>query len=157
MNECVIGDAAAVGMSLREARQRIRDTVLLHPHFETAKQKLINKLEGSNLVWLIGPSGVGKGTLVEHLVQEWNRPVEDDPFCLRSLAIRAPSSHGPVYPWISVYKRILRGLQDPLPEYKVDHDKRVNRLREGAFCKTAESWVIIEDKGVELTGQAVFA
>ena len=27
----------------------------------------------------------------------------------------------------------------------------------GAFCKTAESWVIIEDKGVELTGQAVFA
>ena len=24
-----------------------------------------------------------------------------------------------------------------------------------AFCKTAESWVIIEDKGIELTGQAV--
>ena len=34
---------------------------------------------------------------------------------------------------------------------------RLSAIINGAFCKTAESWVIIEDKGVDLTGQAVFA
>lgn len=131
MNECVKGSVAQMGISLREARQRILNSVVLHPHFETAKRELMNELAASNLVWLIGPAGVGKSWLVKHLVQEWNRPVENDPFCLRSLAIRAPSSHGPVYPWSSVYKRILLGLQDPLPGYKVDHENRVKRLKEG--------------------------
>lgn len=131
MNESVKGALAQMGMSLREARQRILNKVLLHPHFVAAKRDLISELEVSNLVWLIGPAGIGKGTLVKHLVQEWNRPAEDDPFRVPALAIRAPTSHSAVYPWTSVYRTILRGLQDPLSDYKVDHDRRAERLKEG--------------------------
>ena len=55
---------------------------------------------------------------------------------------------------------LLRGLEEGLAQ-GIAKDSLIEGFKypimNGAFCKTAESWVIIEDKGVELTGQAVFA
>ena len=131
MNKGATKDFSPDGERLPEVRQQIEDAVLRHAHFETTRKELVYALEASKLVWLIGPAGVGKGTLVEQLVEEWNEPAANDPWHLPAVSIRAPSSHGPVYPWIAMYTGIDRRLQDPLPAYKVNQAESVERLRNG--------------------------
>ena len=116
-------------VELRNARARIRDEVVCHPYFRVTKQSLIEALKAHNLVWLVGPAGVGKGTLMQELIRELNAPVGTDPRLLRAVSVRAPSAHGIVYPWKALYTAGLERLGDPLPERKVDHAKLVEALR----------------------------
>lgn len=125
-------EGSGPGADLRSVRARIRKKVVPHLYFRETKQRLIEALETSNLVLLVGPSGAGKGTLVRTLIEEWNAMVDSDPQALRAIAFRAPSPHGPNFPWKAFCSAWLDAVQDPLPEHKVDRGQVVSRLNHGA-------------------------
>ena len=140
-------------------RTRIGEEVVFHRNFIAARQSLVEALKAENLVWLVGPAGVGKGTLMQELTKELNLPVEADPRLLGAVAVRAPSAHGTVYPWKALYTAGLEGLADPLPQQKIDHAKRVHSLRTGSGILTRRGSVddlrraffsAVKDRGVKV-------
>ncbi len=121
-------EGSSFASELRSACARIDEKVIPHLYFREAKQCLLEALETNNLVLLVGPSGVGKGTLIRVLLRELNGPVEGDPAAVRAVSFRAPSPHGPTFPWKAFWKAWLIVMQDPLPDRKVDRKKALSRM-----------------------------
>ena len=104
---------------LLDGRHRIETCRLNHRHFDETKARLKLALEGkSNVVFLVGTTGVGKGVLVDTLVEELNASVKDDPWQLRAISSKSPSPHGSSFSWSEAYLGVLEAAGDPLPEEK---------------------------------------
>ena len=117
---------------LLNVRDRIEACRLNHPHFEDAKARLELALEGkSNIIFLVGTTGVGKGVLAATLAEELNEPVKNDPYQMRAICSKAPSLHGSKFPWSDLYIDLLEATWDPLPEEKVDREDKLSRLTPG--------------------------
>ena len=117
----------------REVLLNVRDGIeacrLNHPNFEDAKAQLELALEGkSNIIFLVGTTGVGKGVLGDTLAKELNELVKDDPYRLRAICSKPPSPHGVKFTWSDAYDDLLEAAGDPLPEEKVDREANLSRL-----------------------------
>ena len=117
--------------ALRAARARLGETTIDHAYFKEARLGLQEKLDTHNLVLLVGPSGVGKDRLVRKEVERLNKPILDDPRSLRAVLFTAPSPQRGSFAWSAFWRRWLRALDDPLPEWKVDRELKKDRLFEG--------------------------
>ena len=127
----VSGDGLEVRSPFDDACREIKEGIVLHPYFIETKRKILRALKTDDMVLLVGPTGVGKGTLVYTLVEELNVPVQDDPVAIRAIYFRCPSAHGTRYPWFSFYYNWSDALQEPLPGRKIDHERLEAHLREG--------------------------
>ena len=105
---------------------------MAHPLLKEANEKLRSAIlepAGSNLVFLFGPTGVGKTTLQQRirkmLTTEMLPELEADPGRIPFVSIEAVGPDSGSWSWKDFYKRILIELKEPLVKYKRRPDARL--------------------------------
>ena len=151
----VSGSAPGISSAIHGIRNRLAH----HRYFLETKRRTLEALEGSSLVLVTGPSGVGKNTLSDHLVAELNEPVRDDRRRLRAISVRAPTPRRRAFSFRELWKAVLRGLEDPLVDYKVDRLRKLSALRAGLPAQAERAsedslryavFDALRDRGVEV-------
>jgi energy-coupling factor transporter ATP-binding protein EcfA2 len=112
----------------------IRHT-MAHPHLNKAYQNILDavyKAPGTSLIFVVGPTGVGKSTLLyrmEQKVIERNlADLEIDRGKIPIFGVESKSPELSQFEWKDFYIRLLEAINEPLIDKKIAyHDKSVNR------------------------------
>ncbi|MDD2900394.1 MAG: ATP-binding protein [Desulfuromonadaceae bacterium] len=114
-----------------------------HPYLKLAINRLglaIRQARKGNIVFMFGPTGVGKSTLASHMKNIINSEFQGgggyDRSILPAEVVEAPYSDAQKFSWKDFYRRALTVLHDPLAH------KKVNDPRCSAF-----EWKARTDKG----------
>jgi len=101
--------------------QKFRSTTVAHPRLMAKIEELmseINNVEPGDIIFLYGPTGVGKSTLGKNiksrLDKEFRKEMGSDPSIIPVLLIEAPHPDGPKFSWKDHYRRALKTLGEPL-------------------------------------------
>ena len=125
-----------------DAGERLSSRTVRHSLLEVVLSALREAIQCHSLIFLVGPSGVGKDAVSRILVEECNRAVELAPRLLRAALICAPVPHRSAFSWKDLWLDVLRGLDDPLPDRKLDRQGLIERSGSGAVVlstRTARS------------------
>ena len=114
---------------LSRAAACIGAEIVPHPLFKEVRSALQEAMQCHNLLFLIGPSGVGKDTLARGLVDELNLSVSQTPALLNAAMVAAPAPHRQAFSWRDTWFDVLRVLEEPLLERKVDREAAAEGLR----------------------------
>ena len=105
---------------------RFRQCTIAHPRLVKAKDELMNAISGAesnSLVFVFGPTGVGKTTLLQKTEQvitaELLNKLQEDHEKIPVVSIEAVAPESGNFNWRDHYKRLLRQLDEPLVDYKV--------------------------------------
>ncbi len=114
-----------------------RAYTVAHPRLVKAKDALMSAIRGAepnSLIFVFGPTGVGKTTLrlkVEQLITaELLNELQEDRVRIPVASVEAVAPESGSFNWRDHYKRLLHQLDEPLIDYKV------NRCSEGGFSPT---------------------
>lgn len=104
-----------------------KEITLSHPHLTLTIKRLglaINQAERGSMVFMFGPTGVGKSTLASHMREKLDKDFRpEDGFnqsTIPAAVIEAPYSDARQFSWKEFYRRALATLNDPLAHKKVD-------------------------------------
>ncbi len=96
-----------------------------HPHLMDAKERLIAAIqnaEPNSLVFVFGPTGVGKTTLrlkAEQIITaQLREPMEQDRGRLAVVSVEAVAPESGSFSWRDYFKQLLQEIDEPLIEYK---------------------------------------
>ncbi|PEA52834.1 ATPase [Bacillus pseudomycoides] len=115
-----------------------------HPIMENIVEDLVERIKnpaGSNLIMVVGPTGVGKTTVQELVVRkiyQWCAEKEDTDNRIPITGLELPSPELGRFNWKAYYKRALEALNEPLIDFKVDYDtlkKDGNRTKISPYDK----------------------
>lgn len=113
---------------------------IAHPLLIEAYEKLrraILEPAGSTLIFVIGPTGVGKTTLQQRIKQKLDQEIKPlldaDPGRLPIVSVEAVGPDSGNWSWKDFYKRILSAMDEPLIEHKVDPERWSNNRNGGAY------------------------
>lgn len=116
---------------------RFRAYTVAHPRLVEAKEALMNAIRGAepnSLIFVFGPTGVGKTTLrlkVEQLItSELLRELREDLTRIPVVSVEAVAPESGSFNWRDHYARLLHQLDEPLI------DRKLNRRSEGLSCGT---------------------
>jgi DNA transposition AAA+ family ATPase len=116
---------------------------VLHPKLKDATDMLINAIKNSagfSIILLIGPTGVGKTTLIKKVIKQITNEAREDMNKDKSLipivCVEATSPDSGEFNWKDFFKRCLEALEEPLIDNKIDYDKLVNRAYAGHKLKS---------------------
>ena len=122
-----------------EARRRyFENKVIAHPLLRTAYERLLNTIRqpaGASLIWVYGPTGVGKTTLlkrvVKQLIEEAINDTNRNPghIPVVSFGLQDVSIERGTFDWKDFFKCLLRVQNEPLIEHKMDYDDLANLKR----------------------------
>ena len=103
-----------------------QEKVVAHPHLKEIHQCLwqaIQQPAGVSLIFVFGPTGVGKTTLRCRLEQQlWEAgrsAVEQDPVHIPVVGLEVAVADADSFRWRDYYKRALVALEEPMIEHKV--------------------------------------
>ena len=103
-----------------------RDKVVAHPHLKETHQRLwqaIQQPSGISLIFVFGPTGVGKTTLRCRLVQQlWEAgqpAIEQDPGHIPVVGLEVAVADADSFRWRDYYQRALVALDEPLIDHKI--------------------------------------
>lgn len=123
--------------------------VVAHPHLKETHQQLwqaIQQPSGASLIFVFGPTGVGKTTLrcrLEQQLWEAGRPaIEQHPGHIPVVGLEVAVADADSFRWRDYYKRALVALDEPMIDYKIlpDHilHKRAELRDSGRYKVTSE-------------------
>lgn len=126
--------------SKEEKLKHFKDNAnVLHKNLKQVHKEVMRAFHepaGAIIIFVIGPSGVGKSTerryFEKELMKEVSADLEKDPGFIPFLSIEAIAPGAGLFKWKDLYKRALIALDEMLIEHKVDYDlDGVKRNREG--------------------------
>jgi energy-coupling factor transporter ATP-binding protein EcfA2 len=106
-----------------------RSFTVAHPRLVEAKEKLMNAIHGAepnSLIFVFGPTGVGKTTLrskTEQLIEgEALGELHEDPTRIPVVSVEAVAPESGSFNWRDHYKRLLHELDEPLIDHKLNRE-----------------------------------
>jgi hypothetical protein len=119
-------------------RAYFQDKVIAHPHLKEAHRTLLNAIQqpaGASLIFVFGPTGVGKTTLrlrlEQQLLQSAQAEAVQNPGRIPIAGLEAPAPERGDFKWKDYYTRALQALDEPLIAQKIDYGMRAIR-RDGS-------------------------
>lgn len=113
--------------SLKERINYFRNFTAAHPHLIEVAERLVTALtepDESSVIFLLGPTGVGKTTLlirtVEKLIEQFMKEYEENKGRVLFAGFEAPTPDLRNFNWKDFYIRALEALEDPLVDIE-DH------------------------------------
>jgi hypothetical protein len=125
-----------------EARFRyFQNKVIAHPRLIETHDALLHTIRhpaGASLIFVYGPTGVGKTTLrfrIEKQLTEESLPdLEQDPGRIPVVGLEVVSPESGSFSWKDYHIRALIALDDPVFAHKIDYDTRAStRSRNGQY------------------------
>lgn len=126
-----------------------RDKVVAHPHLKEVHQQLwqaIRQPSGAPLIFIVGPTGVGKTTLRCRLEQQlWEAgqlEMEQDPGHIPVVGLEVAVADADRFSWRDYYLRALVALNEPMLDHKIIPDsildQRVDLRKSSQYKVTSE-------------------
>ena len=120
-----------------------RSYTLAHPQLKTVSEALRRAIQepgGASLIFVVGPTGVGKTTLRLRIEQELKQRFlaagEPEPGRIPVVGFEAAAPDSGNFSWKDYYRRALRALEEPLIDYKLDRPMPV-RNGTAEWCAAA--------------------
>ena len=121
-----------------------RSYTVAHPRLRTVSDSLLRAVRepaGRSLILLLGPTGVGKTTLRLRIEQELKQDFlsvdKQDPGRIPVIGIEAVAPDCGNFSWKDYYRRVLRALEEPLIDYKIDYETpHIRRNENGGVIVT---------------------
>lgn len=95
--------------------------LVAHPHLKATHQALLHALHhpsGTALIFVIGPTGVGKTTLrqrmKQHLLYAAQERMQRDPGWLPLVSVEVAAPESGTFNWKDYYLRVLQAMDEPL-------------------------------------------
>jgi energy-coupling factor transporter ATP-binding protein EcfA2 len=115
-----------------EARRHYFETkVVAHHHLKQVYEALLHAVRypaGTSLIWVVGPTGVGKTTLLQRLVKQLIEDAAHDPATtpghLPALLMEAASPDTGNFSWKDYFTRALIVANEPMVADKIIYDVR---------------------------------
>jgi hypothetical protein len=114
--------------SVIERLAYFRSYTVAHPLLKTVSDSLRRAIQepgGASLIFVFGPTGVGKTTLRLRIEQELKQRFlaldNPDPGSIPVVGFEAAAPDSGNFSWKDYYRRALRALEEPLIDYKLDH------------------------------------
>lgn len=103
--------------------------ILPHPFLEQAKDELQVQLQfaeySPSVIFLVGPSGIGKTTLLQQIEKNWTKHAqenrENDNGHIPYLFVQAIPPERGSFHWGVFYDSIINEAVEPLPDYKCEY------------------------------------
>lgn len=113
---------------IRERLDYFRSYTIAHPllkEADTALKRAIQEPAGGSLIFVLGPTGVGKTTLrlrvEQHLKETFLPQAKEDVGRIPVVAVEAVAPDSGNFSWKDYYQRALRALEEPLLGHKIDY------------------------------------
>jgi energy-coupling factor transporter ATP-binding protein EcfA2 len=121
--------------SIQERIDYFTGHTMAHPHLNKAYQNILDaiyKAPGTSLIFIVGPTGVGKSTLLyrmeQKIIERNLADLEIDRGKIPIFGVESKSPELSQFEWKDFYIRLLEAINEPLIDKKiVYHDKSVNR------------------------------
>jgi AAA domain len=121
--------------SIQERIDYFTGHTMAHPHLNKAYQNILDaiyKAPGTSLIFVVGPTGVGKSTLLyrmeQKIIERNLADLEIDRGKIPIFGVESKSPELSQFEWKDFYIRLLEAINEPLIDKKiVYHDKSVNR------------------------------
>lgn len=114
-------------LTILEKIEVFRLTPIAHPHLTAARSKLrlaIRQAVKGTIIFMFGPTGVGKSTLLSHLQtnagEEFQSEHKDDPGVQPIVLVEASTSEDHRFSWKDFYRQALDELNEPLIDWKLE-------------------------------------
>jgi len=145
----------------RSAEERLayfRNHTVAHVVLKEVDEAVMQAIEqpaGTSLVFVFGPTGVGKTTLLLHiqkrLIEALQKDQQEDKGHIPVASMEAAASDSRNFDWKEYYRRALMTLSEPLIRHKVDYSSqnarrnRIGHLIFNAKPATSELRLALED------------
>lgn len=111
---------------IRERLAYFRSYTVAHPllkEADAALKRAIQEPAGGALIFVLGPTGVGKTTLrlrvEQHLKEAFLPQAKEDMGCIPVVSVEAVAPDSGNFSWKDYYQRALRALEEPLLRHKI--------------------------------------
>src|SRR5436189_4008420 len=111
-----------------------RAYTMAHPRLVATREALLNAIHevpANSLILVFGPTGVGKTTLREKIEQvlaaELLPMLEADRGRVPVVSLECIAPESGSFSWRDHFRRLLLEMEEPLVDYKIDHEAPVRR------------------------------
>ena len=124
-------------LSRQEKLDLFRNCTVVHPHLKKAYEEFrdaVNNPGGASIIFLFGPTGVGKTTLLRQIMKvmlsEKTARLERDPNYLPVATAEARAPESGSFDWKAYYQSVLTSLTElPTSNYLIPHRSKLRKSK----------------------------